>query len=207
LAGLVLTVIGAVIVFISILIHELAHAVFARRYRIPVSQIDIHCFGGMVHFGWRPPRLSQDLALTFAGPASNFILAALCYGLLLLLPEAAPKMVQVGSSLIQMGFEPPSILARPLRFALYLNLGLGIFNMLPAFPLDGGWIAYRVLTNYLSRRVAGIIVGSLGLVVGAVAGLAFVASMLTGAVFFAPPNIQANLDALRAARRGDPVFI
>jgi Zn-dependent protease len=207
LAGLALTVIGSVIVFASILVHELAHAVFARRYRIPVSRIDIHGFGGTVHFGWRPPRLSQDLALTFAGPASNFILAAACYGLLLLLPEATPKMVQSGSSMVQVGFEPSSILERPLRFALYLNVGLGIFNLLPAFPLDGGWIAYRVLSNCLSRRVAGMVVGSLGIVVGGVTTLMFFGSLLSGTAFFAPPNIQANLDALRAARRGDPVFI
>ena len=207
LTGLALTVVGIVVVFASVLIHELAHAVFARRYRIPVSRIDIHFFGGTVRFGWRPARLSQDLALTFAGPASNLILAALCYLLLLQLTDAAPRMVQYGSSMIQMGFEPPSLFERVVRFALYINLGFGIFNMLPAFPLDGGWIAYRVLTNCFSRRMAGMVVGSLGLVLASLSALAFVGAMLTGTAIFAPPNFHANLEALRTARRGDPILI
>src|SRR5262245_38368852 len=83
LSGLALTVIGIAIIFGSVLIHELAHAMYARRYNIPVARIDIHMFGGTVMFGWRPSRLSQDVAVTFAGPASNLILAALCYVLLL----------------------------------------------------------------------------------------------------------------------------
>jgi Zn-dependent protease len=207
LTGLVLAVIGIVVIFGSVLIHELAHAAFARRYRIPVSHIDIHFFGGAVYFAWRPARLSQDLALTFAGPASNFILAGLCYGLLLLLPDPAPRMVQYGSAMIQMGFEPPSFFERPLTFALYLNLSLGIFNMLPAFPLDGGWIAYRVLTKRFGGRLAGLVVGSLGIVLGALCVLVFVASILSGVGICAPPNFQANLDALRTARRGDPIHL
>jgi Zn-dependent protease len=207
LSGLALAAIGIVVVFGSVLIHELAHAMFARRCRIPVSRIDIHFFGGSVHFGWRPARLSQDLALTFAGPASNFMLAALCYGLLLLLPDPAPRMVPYGASMVQMGFEPPSVFERPLTFALYLNLGLGIFNMLPAFPLDGGWITYRLLTDHFGRRMAGMVVGSLGIVLAAVSALVVVASILSGVGIYTPPNFQANLDALRTARRGDPIHL
>src|SRR5437868_14171053 len=63
-SGLVLTVIGVVVIFGSVLIHELAHSVFARRYRIPVTRIDLHMLGGIVQFGWRPARISQDVALT-----------------------------------------------------------------------------------------------------------------------------------------------
>src|SRR4029453_4014442 len=58
LSGLALTVIGIAVIFGSVLIHELAHAMFARRYNIPVARIDIHMFGGTVMFGWRPPRLA-----------------------------------------------------------------------------------------------------------------------------------------------------
>lgn len=206
LEGLALTVIGIAILFASILVHELAHALLARRYSIPVSRIDIHALGGTVHFGWRPSRVAQDLALTFAGPASNLVLAALCGVALLFVLE--PHMVKAGCEMIEDGFEPANtIVSRALVFAMWINLGLGLINLLPAFPLDGGWISYRLLTPRFGRRRAGIVVASLGIVFATISTLVLLGSLLAGMAIYAPPGFRSNLEALRAAREGDPIDV
>ena len=202
MSNLLLTVFGIAAIFGSILIHEFAHAVFARRYRIPVTLIEIHVFGGTVHFGWRPAKLSQDVALTFAGPASNLILAAVCF--VLLMPFAATTAVSP-LAVVGSGFDVIAFVRRALTFAMYVNLGLGLVNLLPAFPLDGGWIAYRTLTHRFGQRNAGMIVGSLGIVLAAFSGLVFLASLFAGMAIYSPPDFRSNLDALQAARRGEPV--
>jgi Zn-dependent protease len=204
LEGLALTLIGIGILFAAILIHELAHTVFARRYNIPVSGIDIHALGGTVVFAWRPSRMSQDLMLTFAGPASNLVLAAISGVALLLVLE--PHMVKSGCEMIEDGFEPPhTIVSRALYFAMWVNLGLGLVNLLPAFPLDGGWISYRLLTHRFGQRAAGITVASLGLVFAGISTLVFIGSMFSGMAIYAPPDFHSNMDALSAARQGRPI--
>ncbi len=203
LTGLALTLIGIVVIFGSVLIHELAHAMFARRYDIPVARIDIHIFGGTVQYGWRPKQLSQDVALTFAGPASNLALAAVAGLLLLLLLE--PHMVKDGCEWMQQGYEDPGFAGRALSFAMFVNLGLALINLLPAFPLGGGWIAYRVLTHRFGKRSAGMVVGWLGVALATVSTLVFLASLLSGFAIYAPPDFRSNLDALRAVRRDDPI--
>lgn len=206
LEGLALTLIGIAILFGSILLHELAHALLARRYNIPVSRIDIHALGGTVHFGWRPSRVAQDIALTFAGPAANLVLAAFCGVALLFALE--PHMVKSGCEMIEDGFEPPNtILSRALYFAMWINLGLGLINLLPAFPLDGGWISYRLLTHRFGERRAGIAVASLGIVFATISTLVLLCSLLAGMAIYAPPDFRSNLDALRAAREGYPIEV
>jgi len=205
LEGFALTLIGIAVLFASILVHELAHAAFARRYHIPVQRIDIHALGGTVQFGWRPSRLSQDLALTFAGPASNLVIAALCGIALLFVLE--PHMVKAGCEMIEDGFEPPNtIFSRALYFAMWINLGLGLINLLPAFPLDGGWISYRLLTHKFGQRTAGIAVASLGLVFAVISTLVLLGSLLAGMAIYAPPDFRTNVEALQNAREGYPIF-
>lgn len=204
LQGLGLTLIGIPVIFGSVLMHELAHAVVARHYKIPVHGILIHIFGGTVEFGWRPSRAARDIALTFAGPASNLVLAALLGIALTFVLE--PHMVKSGCEMVEEGFEAPTdLLGRALVFAMFFNLGMGLINLLPAFPLDGGWISYRLLTHRFGPRIAGITVASLGIVLAALSTLVFVVSMFTGYAIYAPPDFRSNLDAFHAARRGDPV--
>lgn len=200
LEGLALTLISILVIFSSILIHELAHAVLARRYDIPVDRIDIHALGGAVQFGARPKQLSQDLAITLAGPVANLGLAAL-FGLLLLL-VLEPHMRKDGCEWMEDGYEALGFAGRALNFAMVLNLGLGLINLLPAFPLDGGRIAYRVLNERFGRRKAGIAVASLGVAFAALSTLVFIGSLFSGMAIYAPPDFRSNLEALRAARRG-----
>lgn len=134
---LFLGVIGALLLFLSVLLHELAHSVVARSRGIPVQGITLFIFGGVAEMSMEPRTPGDEFVLTVAGPLASLTLAAL-FGLL----------SRAGWSL---GIEAVGALAGTLAF---LNLVLAVFNMIPAFPLDGG----RVLRAAIWR-----ITGNLGL--------------------------------------------
>ncbi len=109
-----------VAVFASVALHELGHALMAHRFGIGTRSITLYPFGGIAALE-REPRGHAELWIALAGPLVNFGLALGALPLLGTLP---------GASL----------------FAL-LNLGMGVFNLLPAFPMDGG----RVVRAWWSR--------------------------------------------------------
>lgn len=109
--------------FGSVLLHELGHALAARRFGIGTRSITLYPFGGIAALTAEPDDPRAELWIALAGPAVNFGLAALALPLALLsVPMAA-------------------------TFA-GMNVALGLFNLLPAFPMDGG----RVLRAGLARR-------------------------------------------------------
>ena len=110
----------SVLFFASVLLHELAHSLVALRFRIPVRSITLFIFGGVSHIAHdaRSPRIEFLIAL--AGPVTSLllgILAATGYGLLHAQSEAV---------------------AAACFWLAGVNISLGLFNLLPAFPLDGG---------------------------------------------------------------------
>ena len=194
--GLVLALIFAGVLFASIVLHELAHAAVGRRYRVPSKRIDIHIFGGVVHFMWRPQTAAQDAAITVAGPLSNLALGLVAFGLLAVVSALEPGAVAGAPP------EPSGILARALRATAYLNIGLCVINLIPAFPLDGGRLAHLAIAQVWTRRTATMIVASLGLVFATFSTLLFFATAISGFPILAPPGFRANWAALRAARSG-----
>jgi len=123
-------IVGAVGLFLSILFHEFWHSFVARRYGLPINGITLFVFGGVSEMTEEPQTPGVELIMAIAGPLSSFFLAALFYaifafaGAYLPLPVAAVTM-----------------------YLSYINGLLGVFNLLPAFPLDGG----RVLRSLLWR--------------------------------------------------------
>jgi len=107
--------------FASIVFHELAHALVARRARIPVSGITLFLFGGVSRIEEEPSEPKVELRIALVGPLASFVLAAAFWG---------------GSAAL--GSEPPSVSVVVLRYLAWINAGLGLFNLLPGFPLDGG---------------------------------------------------------------------
>jgi Zn-dependent protease len=133
LRGLVLAGFFIAMFFLSVLIHELAHAVTATRYRVQVARIEINMAGGLVHFrGW-PHTMRQDLLIALAGPMANLALGLAALALLKLAPAATDPYSQ------------PSMVAQLLRATVYVNIGLSIVNLLPGIPLDGGKIVYLLV--------------------------------------------------------------
>jgi Zn-dependent protease len=165
---------GALVLLASLLAHELAHAVAARRVGVAVGSVTLWLFGGVTALGGEAKTPKAAFRIAIAGPATSLTLAA-TFGVLvaaLRTVGAAPIVVGVASWLA------------------VINLVLGLFNLLPGAPLDGG----RVLRAYLWRRHgdiarAGIGAAHAGRVVAFILialGLAeFVAGGLVGGVWLA----------------------
>jgi Zn-dependent protease len=108
-----------ILMFVSVLLHELGHSVVAMRYKIPVRRITLFIFGGVAEIGTEPPSAISEFWIAIAGPVTSFILA-LFFSLLQPLVS---------------GFAPLLALA---KYLAYINGTLGLFNLIPGFPLDGG---------------------------------------------------------------------
>jgi Zn-dependent protease/CBS domain-containing protein len=121
-------IVGALGLFASILAHELGHAVMARRCDLPMRGITLFIFGGVADMGREPPNAKTEFLVAIAGPVVSVIIAVTGYAVLAVAGEAMP----------------PSVSAVVGYLAL-INAILVAFNMVPAFPLDGG----RVLRAFL----------------------------------------------------------
>jgi Zn-dependent protease len=121
---------SAVLLFVTVLIHEMAHALVARRRGLPVPRITLFIFGGMSHMSRQPATAGEEFQIAAAGPATSLVIAALTAGLGLALRETSEKAEAI------------------LFYLAFVNLALGIFNILPGFPLDGG----RVLRSIAWKR-------------------------------------------------------
>ncbi|MBI3928214.1 MAG: site-2 protease family protein [Armatimonadetes bacterium] len=119
-----------VLVFGVIVLHELGHALMARRFGIATREIVLLPIGGLARLEKMPEQPRQELLVALAGPAVNLVLALVALAALQLpLPEG--PMLLAGS-------------------AFTVNVMIGLFNLLPAFPMDGG----RVLRALLSTRMS-----------------------------------------------------
>ncbi len=128
---LVMGIAGALGLFGSIILHELAHALVARRHAMRMSGITLFLFGGVAEMTTEPPDARAEFRVAVAGPIASVVLAAACLGL--------GGLVQVLSG--------PAPVVAVLEYLGGINAILVAFNVLPAFPLDGG----RVLRSLLWR--------------------------------------------------------
>ncbi|MDX8034841.1 site-2 protease family protein [Lentzea sp. BCCO 10_0856] len=138
LAGLA----GAVVFLGSILTHELAHALVARRSGVEVKGLTLWMFGGIASFGSEAKTPRDDFRIAAAGPATSLILAAVFAGVAIGLDAFGVAHIVVGVAWWLAG----------------INLLLGLFNLLPGAPLDGG----RVLRAYLWHRHGDVTRAALG---------------------------------------------
>ena len=117
--------IASLLLFISVLLHELGHSYVALRYQIPIRQITLFIFGGMAHMGKEPPSPRAEFLIAIAGPLVSLILGAGCLG----------GAIAVESFFARSGFQGLVVLGGLLGM---VNVQLGLFNLIPGFPLDGG---------------------------------------------------------------------
>lgn len=127
--------------FVCVVLHELGHCLAARRYGVGVSRILLLPIGGVAEFDGIPPEPRREVVISLAGPAVNFALAAALWILLRLLPATVTVTGGLPTALPD--------LAGSLEFLLGWNLVMGTFNLVPAFPMDGG----RVLRALLAGRM------------------------------------------------------
>jgi Zn-dependent protease/CBS domain-containing protein len=115
-------VLSAFVFLASLLAHELAHSIVAMRRGVRVEGITLWLFGGVSRFSSDTSSPGSQALITFVGPLTSLVLGALFF-----LGSAAAG-----------GGAHPSLLAATLSWLGYINILLGVFNLLPAFPLDGG---------------------------------------------------------------------
>ena len=158
--------------------------------------------GGLVHFrGW-PHTMRQDLLITLAGPIANLALGLAALALLKLAAGAAPETIVLDGKLVTEPFTQPSMIAQLLRATVYVNIGLGVVNLLPGIPLDGGRIVYLLVEQRWHSRTALLTVSSLGLFFATVNTFLLIGTIIAGFPIWAPPTFGANWEAFKAARSG-----
>ncbi|RDI72531.1 site-2 protease family protein [Halopelagius longus] len=121
---------AAVGLFVSVLLHELGHSYVARRYGIDIESITLWIFGGVASLRSVPREWDREFWIAVAGPIVSVLTAAACYLAVRFLPL------------------PSGVVVFVVGWLAVTNVTLAVFNMLPAFPMDGG----RVLRALLARR-------------------------------------------------------
>jgi len=149
------TVALVVALFGSIVLHELGHALMARRYGIGTADITLYLFGGVARLDRMPRTAGPELLIALAGPAVNFAIVLALTGFTFLADFA--------------GIPYPGFLGAVSQ----LNLVLGLFNLLPIFPMDGGRVLRAILSGPLGRVRATEIAATLGRVIAVVGGIYF----------------------------------
>jgi Zn-dependent protease len=133
--------------FLSLILHELGHALVARRLGIGVAGIDLWFFGGLSRMRREPATAGEEFKIAAAGPAVTLLLLVLCVGVGLALSSEHPFT----DSITQESFTTTPAIALVGWLAL-VNAALFIFNIIPAFPLDGGRIARAIIWRTTGDR-------------------------------------------------------
>lgn len=124
-----LGVLSALLLFVSVIIHELMHSVIARRYGTNIQGITLFIFGGVSKIADEPKTAKEEFWMAIVGPLTSIALGAIFYGLYL--------------SGTNLGWPLPLIAL--LFYLSWINFVLGIFNLIPGFPLDGGRVLRSII--------------------------------------------------------------
>jgi Zn-dependent protease/predicted transcriptional regulator len=138
--GLMPYVLGAIIscgLFFGVLVHELAHSLVARAKGIAINSITLMIFGGVATMEEGIPDPKVELPMALTGPIASLLFGLLCSGLVYFVPSLVPDAARAGILIFLFGYLG------------VLNIILCFFNLIPAFPMDGG----RVLRAWLATRM------------------------------------------------------
>jgi Zn-dependent protease/predicted transcriptional regulator len=133
--------ITALMLFVSVLLHELGHSWVALRYKIPVRSITLFIFGGISQISSEPTSALSEFWIAFAGPVVSFALAAVFTLLTFFVGGFAPLLAIV-------------------KYLAYINLILGAFNLIPGFPLDGGGVLMAIVWGVSHNRHRALLIAS-----------------------------------------------
>jgi Zn-dependent protease len=165
---------GAIGLFLSIVFHEFCHSIVARHYGLPIKGITLFIFGGVAEMEDEPKNAKTELLMAVAGPLSSIVL-----GIIFLLVYGLGRTIRW-----------PEPVGGVFSYLGWLNIILAAFNLLPAFPLDGG----RVLRSILwfargnlrwATRIASSIGAGVGIFLIVVGLLSFIGgNFITGIWYF-----------------------
>ncbi len=145
-------VIVAIALFISVLIHEICHSLVAISRGLKVSSIVLFIFGGVSNIETEPQTAWVEFIMAGAGPASSLVLGGIFIGLSYLARTPGQAVTPVEGVIFYLG---------------YINILLGIFNIIPGFPLDGGRVFRSIIWGITKNlRKATVIAGNVGRIFG-----------------------------------------
>jgi Zn-dependent protease len=130
---------AAVLFFASIILHELGHALAARRHGIGIMGIDLWFFGGISRLAREPATPGEEFKIAAAGPAVTLLIIAICFGLSLVVNQLSPTFRSA-----RFGNAQTTPAVALLGWTWLMNVAIFLFNIVPAFPLDGGRIARAI---------------------------------------------------------------
>lgn len=145
------TVITVLLFFCSLILHELGHALVARRQGIDTRRIDLFLFGGLTHMSRDAISPGEDFKIAAAGPAATFGFLILC--LVVVLGIVGPHRLFDAATLKTTGAITPVLLS--LSWLVLMNVLILGFNLVPAFPLDGGRMARAVVWRLSGSKAIG----------------------------------------------------
>jgi Zn-dependent protease/predicted transcriptional regulator len=145
---LVITIITVLLFFFSILFHEVSHSLVAKSKGIKVSRISLFIFGGMSEIEKEPDKPSTEFLMSIAGPIASFVLSGV-FAILWFFTRNIPAI------------------SIPAGYLTVINLVLGIFNLLPGYPLDGGRVLRSIIWKVTNNpKKATFIASTVGRIIG-----------------------------------------
>jgi Zn-dependent protease/predicted transcriptional regulator len=161
---------AALLLFASVLLHEMSHAMMARRYGLPVAGITLHVFGGVSELQREPDSPRSEFLMAVVGPVTSYGVAGACWVIL--------RLTGLGDGAVAV-----------LEYLLRINILVGTFNLVPGFPLDGGRLLRSLLWAWggsLARatQLASRIGEMVGLVLVFWGGMRLFAGAVVGGLWF-----------------------
>ena len=165
----IMGIIGAIVLFVSILLHELSHSLLSIRYEIQVNQIILFIFGGISDIKDETKEFKKEFKIALAGPLTSYALSGLFWILFIIISFLNDNQQNIGNSL--------SAVEGILLYSSMVNLIIGSFNLIPAFPLDGGRMLRAGLTKWKNDfDLATSIASKIGIAISfVIIGLGFIA--------------------------------
>jgi Zn-dependent protease/CBS domain-containing protein len=157
LSGALFGVVVTLILFVCVVLHELSHSLTAIRMGFPVRQIVLLPLGGVAQIERMPERPGQEFLMAIAGPLTNVVIAAA------LLAIGLPLQMEWQASLRKLALNPGELGWQDiLPYLVFTNLTLAVFNLLPAFPMDGGRVLRALLATVMPFTRATALAVSIG---------------------------------------------
>jgi Zn-dependent protease/predicted transcriptional regulator len=191
-----------VALFACVTLHELGHSIAAQFYKIPVREIVLLPIGGVALLGDLPKKPKQELVIAAAGPAVNVAIAAA-------LAVFGGSLVALDGHGLVAGEVPPPSLATFVTWLLAANVTLVVFNLIPAFPLDGGRMLRATLAMFTDYRRATAVAAGIGQAAAIFLGLLgvfsgnFILALIAVFIFFGAgmESFQAKARTVLTTRR------
>jgi Zn-dependent protease/CBS domain-containing protein len=217
--GAIFGIVSTTLLFFCVVLHELGHSFQALRFRVKVRNITLLPIGGVAQMESIPEKPSQELAISLAGPAVNFAIAGLLAPLALwifvtqiaaYLGQPAYLFSDTGQRMLGWvldGLFYGTDWKALIFYLLSMNVSLGVFNLIPAFPMDGGRVLRALLAlrlDYLrATRIAVNVGRGLAVLLGVVGLMLFQIPLVLIAVFiYAGGGYERQMVEVKKALQG-----